>query len=375
MHEVNVHLGERSYPIYIGSRLLLQVERYVIPHLNALQVIIVTDAAVAEAGYAKQLEHALQQQGIGAAVVTLPAGESTKSFTQLAWLMDQLLTHRPERGTTLMALGGGVVGDMTGFAASILLRGVPFIQVPTTILAMVDSSVGGKTGINMPQGKNLVGSFYQPQAVVADIDLLATLPTREWQAGYAEIVKYGLLGRADFFAQLVEQEEATLRLIQQQGSAEDMAWLAECIRVSCEEKARIVAEDEREGGVRALLNLGHTFGHAIEAEMGYDGRVLHGEAVAIGMVMAAAFSAKRGLCDKAVEATLKAHLQAIGLPVHPAEIGTFDAARLLDHMRQDKKVREGKLVFILLRGIGSAMMDHAVPEEEMLRFLTDYLSA
>ena len=287
--KLTVDLGDRSYDIHVGEGLLERTGELLRHILPIPSVLIVTDKTVADL-HLGTLQAALDKSDIKYQTVVLPAGEQTKSFKELEALLETLLAYKPERNTTLIAFGGGVIGDITGFAASILLRGVPFIQIPTTLLAMVDSSVGGKTGINTKYGKNLVGTFYQPKCVLADISLLKTLPKREFLAGYAEVVKYGFIQDATFFEEL-EKNASQLN---------NSAHLKHMIMTSCKAKADIVEKDEREGGIRALLNLGHTFAHALEAEMGYDGRLLHGEAVAIGLVLAFSFSVSRDLCPKKI---------------------------------------------------------------------------
>ena len=356
--KVRVELGDRSYDILVGENLLENAADYIKPVLNSNNVFIITDENVEATPHVETLKRSLDKEGIKSETITLKAGEATKGFDGLEGLIDKLLEHKPDRRTCLIALGGGVVGDITGFAASILLRGVDFIQIPTTLLSMVDSSVGGKTGINTKQGKNLVGSFHQPKLVIADISLLSTLPEREKLSGYAEVVKYGLIDDAEFFAEL------------EKGNADDLMVVKSCVS-----KARIVAEDEKESGKRALLNLGHTFGHAFEAEMGYDGRLLHGEAVAVGMVLAFKFSAKLGLCDEKDAKKVEEHLKKVGLPTDPKDIdGNFVSEKLLDHMRQDKKVRDGKLVFILAKGIGKSFIKEDVNADDVLSFLAEVLS-
>jgi 3-dehydroquinate synthase len=296
-------------------------------------------------------------------VLTVPAGESTKSWPVLTDLIDRLLALKPDRRTLLVALGGGVIGDLTGFVAAITLRGLDFIQIPTTLLSQVDSSVGGKTAINTPAGKNLVGAFHQPRHVLIDVDCLDTLSRRERLAGYAEVVKYGVLGDADFFAWLEAHGDAVID--------GDPAARIEAVRRSCAAKARIVASDEREQGDRALLNLGHTFGHALEAATGFGDRLLHGEAVAIGMVMALALSEKLLGCPPTDRDRLTRHLKSIGLPVSPREIGLTgaDALFLLDKMGQDKKVLNGGLTFILARSLGDAVVVRDVPAAPVLEVL------
>jgi 3-dehydroquinate synthase len=286
----------------------------------------------------------------------LPAGESTKSFAQLENLLAQLFEAKLERGDTIIALGGGVIGDLTGFAASIFRRGIDYIQIPTTLLAQVDSSVGGKTAINTAFGKNLIGTFHQPKLVLADMATLDTLPQRQMLAGYAEVVKYGLINDARFFYWLGDNNERML--------ARDSQALQHAIALSCRAKATIVAEDEREGGRRALLNLGHTFGHALEAETGFSDKLLHGEGVAMGMVMAFELSAKLGLCDDSVASIVKSHLDHIGLMTRPGQIAgaNFDAETLLGHMMQDKKVKEGEITFVVAAGIGQACLQSGVSD-------------
>jgi 3-dehydroquinate synthase len=282
-------------------------------------------------------------------VIVLPDGERTKNLETLNLIFDHLLLHRHERGTTLIALGGGVTGDMAGFAAAIYQRGVDFIQIPTTLLSQVDSSVGGKTGVNHALGKNMIGAFYQPQCVLADIDVLNSLPVRELRAGLAEVIKYGLLGNSAFFSWLEDNIDALI--------ARDADKMAYAVRICCEEKARIVAADEREGGLRALLNLGHTFGHAIEAAMGY-GTWLHGEAVGAGMVMAADLSHRIGWLDAADARRARTLIDRAGLPVAPPSSMTSE--QFLNLMSVDKKVQSGKIRFVLLRGIGNAVLESGI---------------
>ena len=293
----------------------------------------------------------------------MPAGEASKSWTQLSDLCDWLLSQEVERKDCILALGGGVVGDLTGFAAAILRRGTRFIQVPTSLLAQVDSSIGGKTAINSAHGKNLIGAFHQPDLVLADMDVLKTLPPREIGAGYAEIVKYGALGNRAFFDWLEENGSRVLAL--------EPDAVSHAVAESCRAKAAIVARDEREAGERALLNLGHTFGHAFEALSGYGSDLLHGEAVAYGMVSAFAFSAARGICPSEDAGRLKAHLAACGLPTEMSELGKgrFAADDLVNAMRQDKKVEAGQMRFILARGIGDSFIADDVTEAELKPFL------
>jgi 3-dehydroquinate synthase len=356
--KVAVDLGERSYNIHIGRGLLASAGELMAPVLKQKRTFIVTDSNVAP-NYLGPLATSLAKAGIKSDHIIVPAGESSKSFDQLSRVLDAMLAAKCERKTTIVALGGGVIGDLAGFAASILLRGVEFVQIPTTLLSQVDSSVGGKTGINTIAGKNLVGSFHQPRLVLADTDVLITLPRRELLAGYAEVAKYGLLGDADFFAWLEANAAQALTL-----RRDDQGALNYCIATSCKAKAKIVGEDEKEAGVRALLNLGHTFGHALEAEMGYGDGLLHGEAVGIGMVMAFDLSARMGLCPAADAERARKHLSSVGLPVTPPKTGihgkiTTDA--LIGHMAQDKKVADGAITFILARGIGHAFTTADVP--------------
>jgi len=364
---VKVSLGERSYDIMIGEHLLSRAGTLLAPFFRRPKTAIVTDANVAR-HHLGTLESALRDAGFEAGSIVLPAGEATKSFAALADLCDRLLEAGIERSDRIIALGGGVIGDLAGFAAAILRRGIDFIQIPTSLLAQVDSSVGGKTGINSALGKNLIGAFHQPLAVIADTALLSTLPDRELSAGYAEVAKYGLLGDAAFFAWL---EQNVGRLMDR-----DAKTLIHAITVCCTDKADLVARDEREAGPRALLNLGHTFGHALEAATGYGARLLHGEAVAVGMVEAFRFSARLDLCDPGLAGRVAAHLKAARLPASLGDIeGELpDAHGLLAIMRQDKKAEAGRLAFILVRGIGEAFVSRDVDEAELTVFLHDELA-
>jgi 3-dehydroquinate synthase len=363
---VPVALGDRSYDIAIGERLIERAGDIVLPLLKRPMAAIVTDENVAREHLAA-LERSLSRKGIRTHPIVMPPGEGTKSYKHLADLCDKLLAAGVERRDRVIAFGGGVIGDLAGFAAAILRRGVDFIQIPTTLLSQVDSSVGGKTGINSPHGKNLIGAFHQPLAVIADTALLDTLPRRELAAGYAEVAKYGLLGDAGFFEWLEGNADRVLR--------GDSQARIHAIRKSCEAKAAIVAEDETETGVRALLNLGHTFGHALEAATGYSQRLLHGEGVAIGMVQAFRFSERQKLCAPGTADRVASHLKGIGLPVHASEIvGELPPPpALLDIMRQDKKAQGGKLTFILTRGIGEAFIARDVADQDVLNFLTEDL--
>lgn len=361
---VAVELGARRYDIAIGAGLLAEAGKRIKPFLKRPVTAIVTDDTVAGL-HLDALRRSLEAEGIAARAIVLPAGEATKSYKHLAQTCDELLAAGIERRDIVIAFGGGVIGDLTGFAAAILRRGVDFIQIPTTLLAQVDSSVGGKTGINSPHGKNLIGAFHQPKSVLIDIALLDTLPKRELAAGYAEVAKYGLLGDAPFFAWL-EANAASLF----EGDAQSRV---KAITKACEMKANIVTEDETETGVRALLNLGHTFGHALEAATGYSSRLLHGEGVAIGMAQAFRFSEKLGLCAKGLAHRMEAHLRSVGLPTRLADIpGELPGPeKLLEIMRQDKKAVAGKLTFILVRGIGEAFIARDIKESDVLAFLTE----
>ncbi len=357
---VPVGLGARSYDIVIGDGLLRQSRNLISTRHSAHRCAIVTDANVA----GLHLESLKQSLGdICAGVVTLDPGEGTKSFYELGPLCERLLELGIERGDLVIAFGGGVIGDLGGFAASILRRGVNYVQVPTTLLSQVDSSVGGKTGINTPQGKNLIGAFYQPRLVIADTELLETLPERQFRAGYAEVAKYGLLGDADFFGWLEQNWRNVFT-----GGPERI----HAIEMSCRAKAAIVQADEREEGRRALLNLGHTFGHALEAFAGYSDRLLHGEAISIGMTMAFEFSNELGLCSGQDSQRAVRHLEACGLPTRVEQIpgDTPTPDQLLKLMAQDKKVRSGVLTFILVRGIGEAFIEGGVDMSKLQDFLT-----
>ena len=361
---VCVGLGERGYDIVIGSGLIARAGAEIAKRLPGIRVAIVTDEHVG-AVHLPALGSALEEAGIESEAIVLPPGEKTKSFAALQQVVDRVLAARLERGDAVIGLGGGVIGDLSGFAAGIVRRGMNFIQIPTSLLAQVDSSVGGKTGINTGHGKNLVGVFHQPRVVLADTSALDTLPAREFRAGYAEVAKYGLIDRPDFFSWLEENWRAVFA-----GGPERVHAIAE----SCRAKAEVVARDEFETGDRALLNLGHTFGHALEAATGYDGeRLVHGEGVAIGMALAHRFSARLNLASPDDAARVEQHLRAVGLPWRMADIpGTLpDAERLLDYIAQDKKVRRGALTFILTRGVGQSFIARDVPASEVLAFLME----
>ncbi len=366
---LSVGLGPRSYDILVGPGLIARAGALIaaLPE-PPKRVAIVTDAHVAELHLAA-LERALADAGIVFEAFVVPPGEASKSFASFERLCEALLAWGLERKTWLVALGGGIVGDLTGFAAAVLLRGLEFVQIPTSLLAQVDSSVGGKTGINTAAGKNLVGAFHQPRLVLADTDALASLPRRELLAGYAEVAKYGALGDEAFFAWL---EEHGSHVVEGDAAAQMRA-----VAVSCRAKAAVVAADEREAGQRALLNLGHTFGHALEAETGYTGALLHGEAVAIGMVMAFDLSVRLGLCPAEDADRLRRHLAAVGLATDLSDLPQvdWDAERLLGHMRKDKKVQDGRLTFVLVRGLGQAFVAREVAEDQVRALLVETIAA
>jgi 3-dehydroquinate synthase len=365
--KVPVALGPRSYDVHIGGGLLAEAGRLLsaaLPKSAPRRICVVTDENVARL-YCAALAESLAAADLNAVPIVLPAGEQTKSFAQLERLIDALLRENVERGSLIVALGGGVVGDLTGFAAGVLKRGVDFIQVPTTLLAQVDSSVGGKTAINTAQGKNLVGLFHQPRAVIADTAVLSTLSRRELLGGYAEVVKYGLLGDADFFAWLERYGAKAL--------AGEAAAITHAVAHSCAMKAAIVARDERETGDRALLNLGHTFGHGLEAATLYSDRLLHGEGVALGCVLAFKLSAKLGFSTGEDVARIERHFAQAGLWTTIAQIPgpKPEPDEILEHMRHDKKAQSGRMTFILARGIGQAFISREVPEEAVRAVLAE----
>ncbi len=365
---VHVPLEGRAYDVRIGPDLLARAGTEIAPLLKRPRVAIVTDAHVA-ALHLAALETALAAEGIASVSLTLPAGESTKGWPQFERTVEWLLEQKIERRDVVIALGGGVIGDLVGFAAAVLRRGVRFVQIPTSLLAQVDSSVGGKTGINAPQGKNLIGAFHQPSLVLADISVLNSLPDRDFLAGYGEVVKYGLLGDAGFF----DWQVANAARI----TARDSEALAHAVRRSVEMKAEIVVRDETEQGDRALLNLGHTFCHAFEAATGYSDRLLHGEGVAIGCALAFELSSRLGLCAQEEPSRVREMLATMGMKVTLADVAGDlpDAQALLDLMGQDKKVIDGQLRFILARGIGEAFVTSDVPSGTVLTLLQDALSA
>lgn len=364
---VHVPLGARAYDIRIGEGLLARAGAEIAPLLRRPRVAVVTEERVA-ALHGASLASGLEAAGIAAPVLALEPGEATKGWRSLETTVEWLIGEKVARDDVVVAFGGGVVGDLAGFAAAILRRGVRFVQIPTTLLAQVDSSVGGKTGINSAQGKNLVGAFHQPRLVLADTGLLGTLPERDFRAGYAEVAKYGLLGDAGFFEWLESNAPAL--------AAGDPAARARAVRRSCEMKAEIVVRDETEEGDRALLNLGHTFGHALEAATGYSGRLLHGEGVAIGCVLAFELSARLGLCPQEAPSRVAAHFDAMGMRRRladvPGELPGPDA--LLGLMAQDKKVRDGRIAFVLARDIGDAFVARDVDLAPVRALLADALA-
>ncbi|MBB2972505.1 3-dehydroquinate synthase [Mesorhizobium sp. RMAD-H1] len=359
---VPVSLGDRSYEILIGSGLIARAGEEIARRLKGVRVAVVTDENVA-GFHLDVLMRGLEAASIAATPIIVTPGEKSKGFATLETVTNAVLAARLERGDAVIALGGGVIGDLAGFVAGIVRRGMGFVQMPTSLLAQVDSSVGGKTGINTAHGKNLVGVFYQPQLVLADTDVLDTLTPREFRAGYAEVAKYGLIDQPDFFAWLEKNWQHVFA-----GGAER----TQAIARSCRAKAAVVARDERETGDRALLNLGHTFGHALETATGYDSsRLVHGEAVSIGMVLAHQFSAHMNLASPDDASRVEAHLKAVGLPVSISDIpGAMPPAeKLMDYIAQDKKVSRGTLTFILTRGIGQSFIARDVPASAVLGFL------
>jgi len=359
---IRVGLGERAYDVVIGPGLLDRAGQLLAPHLPRGRTVVVTDETVA-LHHGERLTAALEAGGVSTNLIVIPPGEGSKSFAGLESLCDQLLALKLDRGDVITAFGGGVVGDLAGFAAAIYKRGIDFIQIPTTLLAQVDSSVGGKTAIDTPRGKNLIGVFHQPRAVFADLDVLATLPPREVRAGYAEVIKYGLLGDAGFFTWLEAESADVLAL--------KVGALSHAVARSVEMKAEIVAEDEREVGRRALLNLGHTFAHALESETGYGDALLHGEAVGIGCALAFRFSAALGLCSVEDARRCEEAITAAGLPVRLHELAgaPFASEALISHMQQDKKAQSGGLTFVLARAIGDAFTARDVDVAALRAFL------
>lgn len=365
---VPVGLGDRAYEVVIGPGLLDQAGHRILPFLKNRRAAIVSDEIVWGL-HGPRLSAVLDRSGIDVSPVIVPPGEQTKSFGGLADITDRLLALELDRADLVVAFGGGVVGDLAGFAAAVYKRGIDFVQIPTTLLAQVDSSVGGKTAIDTPRGKNLVGAFHQPRLVLVDLDVLATLPDREMRAGYAEVIKYGILGDRAFFAWCEANGPAVL--------AGDRTAQEYAVTQSVAAKARIVAADERETtGARALLNLGHTFGHALEAQTGFSERLLHGEAVALGMVLAARYSARREYMSDDDAARITAAIDAAGLPSEVAALGLgCDGRTLAGHMLHDKKMDAGSLPFVLLRGIGEAFLDKTVSLDDVADFLDEELQA
>jgi 3-dehydroquinate synthase len=362
IERLRVELGDRGYDILVGPQLIERAGREMLPLMRRRHAVVVSDEIVA-GHYLAPLRDSLSEAGIAHHAVLLPPGEETKDLAHFGKLAEDILAIGIERGTMLVALGGGVVGDVTGFAAATLLRGIDFVQIPTTLLAQVDSSVGGKTGINTRIGKNLIGAFYQPRLVLADTGSLASLPFRELLAGYAETVKYGLIRDAGFFGWLESEGGAVCALAP--------AALRRAVMTSCAMKAEIVAGDEREEGDRALLNFGHTFCHALETETGFSERLLHGEAVALGMVLAFDFAVQLGLAPSGEAQRVRCHLGDKGLPTRMSQVGLADtpAERLLAHMSKDKKVRDGRITLILPRRIGEAFVMRDAPLEPLRDFL------
>ncbi len=361
---LHVALGDRGYDIVVGPRLIESAGGEILPLMRRRHAVVVTDENVAR-DWLAPLQASLTAAGIAQHVVVLPPGEETKNLDHFGRLADEILACGVERGSMLVALGGGVVGDLTGFAAATLLRGIDFVQIPTTLLAQVDSSVGGKTGINTSAGKNLIGAFYQPRLVLADTDVLSTLPRRELLAGYAETVKYGLIRDAAFFAWCERQGNALCAL--------EPDPLRHAIVTSCIMKSAVVAADEREEGDRALLNFGHTFGHALEAETGFSSRLLHGEAVAMGMILAFDFAVRLELLPDEESDRVRDHFAATGLPTRLADVGLagVSADLLLAHMGKDKKVRDGRITLILPRHIGDAFVMKDAPADKLRAFLAE----
>ena len=365
METVRVALGERGYDIRIAPGLVGTAGEAIRPFAPAGRLVVITDETV-DRLHGAALKASLAAAGLQPLWLSVPAGEGSKTLAMLESLLERMLAYGVDRGTPVVGFGGGVVGDLAGFAAAVALRGLPFVQIPTTLLAQVDSAVGGKTGVNARHGKNLIGAFHQPRLVLTDLATLDTLPRRQVLAGYAEIVKYGAIDRPDFFAWLERHGPDLL--------AGRPAARAHAVRTCCEAKAAIVAADEREAGRRALLNLGHTFGHALEAATGFGDRLLHGEAVAIGMVLAFDLSVRLGLCAAADAERVRRHLAAVGLPTTlPPDVGAPD--ELLAHMGRDKKVSAGRITFILAKGLGNAVIARDVDVAEVAGLLDESLAA
>lgn len=364
---LHVPMGERSYDIFIGDGAISHAGSLIKDVIKAPRAIIVTDENIAP-NWLEPLKTSLNDAGIKTREIILPPGEHTKSVSHLEQLLDNLLENNIDRKTTLIALGGGVIGDLTGFAAAVVMRGVDFIQVPTTLLSQVDSSVGGKTGIDTRFGKNLIGAFHQPRAVITDTSTLDTLPMRERLCGYAEVIKYGVINDREFYDWLIENGQKVL-----DGNP---AARREAVRRSCANKAEIVAADEREQGLRALLNLGHTFGHSLEAQIGFEDKLKHGEAVAIGMMMALELSVRLAMANETDRDSLRDHLKTVGLPVDLKGLagGNWTADALLDHMGRDKKTQDGKLTFILARAIGNSFVANDVDHDAVKGVLEGFIA-
>ena len=364
---LHVPMGERSYDIFIGDGAISHAGSLIKDILKAPRAIIVTDENITPS-WLEPLKTSLNDAGIKTREIILPPGEHTKSVSHLEQLLDNLLENNIDRKTTLIALGGGVIGDLTGFAAAVVMRGVDFVQVPTTLLSQVDSSVGGKTGIDTRFGKNLIGTFHQPRAVITDTSTLDTLPMRERLCGYAEVIKYGVINDREFYDWLVENGQKVL-----DGNP---AARREAVRRSCANKAEIVAADEREQGLRALLNLGHTFGHALEAQIGFEDKLKHGEAVSIGMMMALELSVRLAMASETDRDSLRDHLKTVGLPVDLKGLagGNWTADALLDHMGRDKKTQDGKLTFILARAIGNSFVANDVDHDAVKGVLEGFIA-
>ncbi len=364
---VHVALGDRSYDIIVGDNAIDQCGKIIAKVAKSTRTIVITDENVAP-HWLEKVTQSLEGAGLSAKSIILPPGEHTKSYRQLEALLDELLDQGIDRKTTLIALGGGVIGDLTGFAAAIVLRGINFVQIPTTLLSQVDSSVGGKTGIDTRQGKNLVGAFHQPLCVIADTATLDTLPARERRCGYAEVIKYGVINDRGFFDWLIENGQRVLD--------GDPDARREAVIRSCKSKAAVVAADEKEVGLRALLNLGHTFGHAIEAQVGFDDVLKHGEAVSIGMVMALDMSARLAVAPESAKDELKDHLDKLGLPTTLTGLvgDNWTSAALLEHMGRDKKTEGNQLTFILARDIGNSFVAKDVGQEVVAATLDTFIA-
>lgn len=361
---VNIPISDRSYEIIVGDHILEDVGSHLVNLLDRKRAFIITDKKISEL-HLPNFKDNLLSSGIDVTVIEIPEGEKSKSFECLESVHSQLLDNKIERTDTICAFGGGVVGDLAGFVASTILRGIKIIQIPTTLLAQVDAAIGGKNGINTKQGKNLIGTIYQPKKVISDISLLTTLPKRDFLAGYAEILKYGILGNSEFYNWLEYNGKKVI--------SGDKNAIGHAVLNSVINKAKIISDDERELGRRAILNLGHTFAHALEAELGYDGRLLHGEAVSIGMVIAMDLSVKIGTCPKEDAVRVYDHLKSIGLPVTLPTGHDWNIQTLLNHMRQDKKVKNGEINFVISNGIGNSSLTNNINEKELIEVLEKHL--